>query len=65
MNAPRATRPAPLFAPPDIEMQRRADGSVLLRSRHPLSPPDEHLLVWLARWAHEAPDRSFMAERDA
>lgn len=46
-------------------MQRRADGSLLLRSRTALSPHDEHLLVWLERWAREAPERSFMAERDA
>ena len=70
MNAPHSGAQAvpplmPLFAPPDIEMQRRADGSVLLRSRKALSPPDEHLLVWMARWADEAPDRPFLAERDA
>ena len=55
----------PLFADPDVAIERRSDGSILVRSRQPLTTPDAHALVWLERWATRAPDRPFMAERDA
>ncbi|HTP78657.1 MAG TPA: feruloyl-CoA synthase, partial [Rhizomicrobium sp.] len=39
------------------------DGSILLRSRVPLGPVVRNTGAWLHRWAQEAPDRVFLAER--
>jgi len=51
------------FASPSIEMERRPDGTVLLRSRHALEPFPEHLGFVLCGWAERAPERVFLAER--
>ena len=52
-----------LFAPPLIEVERLADGVMILRSPVPPNAPPRCLSVWLERWASEAPDRIFLAER--
>ena len=52
-----------LFAPPLVDVERLADGGVILRSPVPLNEPPRCLSVWLERWAKEAPDRVFLAER--
>jgi len=49
---------------PDIEVDRRADGTILIRSRHPLDPYPPRLTDRLKHWAEQAPDRVFMAARD-
>jgi feruloyl-CoA synthase len=49
----------------DVEMQRRADGALLLRSPHPLQPYPRCLTERLVHWAQEAPGRTFIAQRDA
>jgi feruloyl-CoA synthase len=49
----------------DIELERRADGGFLLRSPHALSAYPGKLTERLAHWAREAPERSFLAQRDA
>ncbi len=54
---------APLFAVPDVEMIRRTDGTLLLRSKAPLPPHPRSLGVDLCRWADVAPERPFLAER--
>jgi feruloyl-CoA synthase len=54
---------AAIFAPALVDVQRRADGSMVLRSPVPLSDPAPSLCVMLERWAAEAPDRTFLAER--
>ncbi len=46
-----------------VEREDRADGSILLRSRHPLSPAADRTGDWLHTWAESAPDRVFLAER--
>ena len=43
--------------------ERRADGSVLLTLNERLLPYPEKLTECLLRWAHEAPDRIFLAQR--
>ncbi len=53
------------FAPPDIEMERRDDGSVLLRSRMPLTEWEPSIAAVLRKRAAEHPDRPLAAERDA
>jgi feruloyl-CoA synthase len=51
------------FAPVSIETHRRADGSLLLRSSQELAPYPRSLGELLRRWAAEAPERIFLAER--
>jgi len=53
------------FAPAQVELDRRADGAVLLRSPQPLRPYARCLGEHLERWGREAPERLFLAERDA
>jgi len=49
--------------PHDVVREDRPDGSILLRSRVPLGPVARNTGEWLHRWAEEAPDRVFLAER--
>ena len=51
------------LAPAAVRVERRADGALLLRSPQPLGTPARVVGDWLARWAREAPDRVFLAER--
>lgn len=52
-----------LFLPVDLEVTATADGGRILRSRYPLGEYPQVLTHDLARWADEAPDRTFLAER--
>jgi feruloyl-CoA synthase len=54
-----------IFAPPDIELDRRDDGSVLLRSRQPLTEWEPSLTAVLRKRAADHPDRPLAAQRDA
>src|SRR6201995_1835075 len=47
----------------DIAVQRRADGTVVLKSRIPLQPYEKHIPASLAKWAREAPERIWLAQR--
>jgi len=51
------------FAPARVEIERRADGSQILRSPDPLRPIARATGEWLLQWAAAAPDRTFLAER--
>ena len=51
------------FAPAKVELERRSDGSVLLRSPQKLGPYSRCVTEWLEHWSHAAPDRTFLAER--
>ncbi|HXZ42110.1 MAG TPA: feruloyl-CoA synthase, partial [Terriglobales bacterium] len=55
-------RPVRFFSP-DVELTRRADGSLLMRSVEPLGQYDHRVGDWLDRWAQEAPDRIFIVEQ--
>ena len=55
---------ASMFASPSIEVQRRPDGALLMRSQDVLGPYPRSLGTPLRRWARERPDRVFLAERD-
>jgi feruloyl-CoA synthase len=62
MSAPfRAVR----FGPRDTDMVRRADGTLLLRSPHPLRPYPTKITERLVYWAEQSPERTFVAQRDA
>ncbi|KRQ14764.1 AMP-binding protein [Bradyrhizobium manausense] len=47
----------------DIDVERRADGTVVLKSRIPLQAYEKHLPASLAKWAREAPERIWLAQR--
>lgn len=55
--------PRQLFAPAEVVVESRADGSQLLRSPIPLGAHAEKLGVHLEHWAAVAPERVFLAER--
>lgn len=51
------------YRPHKVTLDRREDGTLLYRSAYPLGPVDRRTGDWLHRWAEEAPDRVFLAER--
>ena len=57
-------RPVKL-GPADVLIERRGDGAILMRSPHPLPPYPEKLTERLVHWAAAAPERVFLAQRDA
>ncbi len=52
------------FAPASVEVERRPDGVMLLRSPLALAPYARAVGDWLVYWSANAPDRVFLAERD-
>ncbi|HRJ68670.1 MAG TPA: feruloyl-CoA synthase [Beijerinckiaceae bacterium] len=46
-----------------VAMERRPDGVMIIRSTEPLRPWETRLTDYLVRWAREAPDRVYLAER--
>src|SRR5689334_14341220 len=61
-NPPR--RPLRL-APVAVEARRLPDGGIWMRSRHELGEVPRCVGELLCRWARAAPERTFLAERDA
>ena len=57
-------RPVKL-GPADVVVARRGDGAILLRSPHPLPDYPKNLTQRLVHWAAAAPERVFLAQRDA
>ncbi len=51
------------FGTPRVQVEKRADGSVVLRSPDPLGTYPHALGEWLVLWATKTPDRVFLAER--
>jgi feruloyl-CoA synthase len=51
------------WLPRDIAVERRPDGVIVLKSRIPLKPYEKHLPDSLAKWAKDAPDRIWLAQR--
>ena len=51
------------WMPRDIAVERRADGSMVLRSRVPLQAAAPHLPSFLRHWAAERPDHTWLAQR--
>ena len=54
---------SPALAPNRVNAERRADGTLVLTSPHALGDVPRHLGDLLRRWAAEAPDRVFLADR--
>src|SRR5579862_1799274 len=53
------------LGPPDVMVERRSDGAIMLRSPHALRPYAKNLTERLVHWAKAAPERVFLAQRDA
>jgi feruloyl-CoA synthase len=70
-EAARETRAAaaPLrsvkLGPAGVLMERKPDGTLYLRSPHPLEPYPDKLTQRLEHWANATPDRVFLAQRTA
>ncbi|MCA6108298.1 AMP-binding protein [Bradyrhizobium cenepequi] len=47
----------------DIAIERRSDGVIVLKSRIPLQSYQTHIPASLAKWANEAPERTWLAQR--
>jgi feruloyl-CoA synthase len=54
-----------LFATPEIVADRRADGSIWLKSTAPLQQGARCVGDWLEHWARQAPERIFLGERSS
>src|SRR5882724_7621860 len=52
-----------LFAKPAISADRRADGSIILKSTTPLKEGTRCIGDWLEHWARQTPQRIFLADR--
>jgi feruloyl-CoA synthase len=57
--------PQLLFAPAEVVVEKRPDGSQVLRSPTALQDFPEKLGAYLEQWARQAPDRLFLVERGA
>src|SRR5262245_44993652 len=53
------------LGPREFVLDRRPDGTLLIRSPRALAPYPDKLTERLLHWAEAAPDRPFMAQRDA
>lgn len=51
------------FGPPEVSIDRRADGSMIVRSTGRLKPYVRAVPDWLEHWAHETPNHVFLGER--
>ncbi|MBR1199777.1 AMP-binding protein [Bradyrhizobium sp. AUGA SZCCT0240] len=51
------------WLPRDIDVERRPDGVIVLKSRIPLQSYQKHIPASLAKWAKQAPDRIWLAQR--
>jgi feruloyl-CoA synthase len=52
------------FAPAEVNVEKRAGGVMVLRSPQPLRAYERNVGEWLVKWAREAPERVFLAERE-
>ncbi len=51
------------FLPINLDVQKRDDGSIILRNLNPMGESPAHAAAPLRQWAEEAPDRIWLAER--
>jgi feruloyl-CoA synthase len=52
-----------LFAIPEVVIDRRDDGSIILKSSASLRPSARCVGDWLEQWARQTPDKVFLGER--
>jgi feruloyl-CoA synthase len=65
VNCDRAPLRAVKLGPADVAVERRCDGTILMRSPHQLPPYPQNLTQRLVHWAKTAPERIFLAQRSA
>jgi feruloyl-CoA synthase len=65
LAASRRDNPETPFATPAVAAERRADGSILLKSTTPLQASARCVGDWLEHWAGQAPERIFLGERSS
>jgi feruloyl-CoA synthase len=53
---------APKFAPREIGIEKRPDGTLVLRSPIAFEPPHWSILDFIPQWAEKAPQRVFLAQ---
>jgi feruloyl-CoA synthase len=63
--ASRRDDPETLFATPSITAERRADGSIWLKSATPPGQSARCVGDWLEHWARATPERIFLGERSS
>ena len=63
MNLPPFRDPG--YVEPKVEVERRPDGSIVLRNPHPLRAVPANLIQPIRKWAAEAPDRVWLGKRRA
>jgi feruloyl-CoA synthase len=51
------------FAAAEVDVERRQDGTLVLRSPQKLRALERCVGEWLAKWAQQSPERTFLAER--
>ncbi|MEH2531346.1 feruloyl-CoA synthase [Bradyrhizobium sp. AZCC 1588] len=51
------------WLPRDIVVERHPDGVIILKSRIPLQPYEKHIPASLSKWAKQAPERIWLAQR--
>jgi len=61
-NADEGSRAPLAFAPSQVLVDHRPDGSTVVRSTEALRVAPSTLFAWLDRWAAERPDRAFVTE---
>ena len=52
------------YLPQKLDVERRSDGSIILRNGQPKRPHPPHMLAPLVYWAVARPDQVFLAQRD-
>jgi feruloyl-CoA synthase len=52
-----------LFATPEITAERRADGSIIVKSTAPLQAHARCVGDWLEQWGRQTPEKIFLGER--
>ena len=63
MAAPTAPFKPIDFLPREIDAERRANGEIILRQRIPLNEYQRCIPLYLAKWAEERPDQTWLAQR--
>jgi feruloyl-CoA synthase len=59
----KALQLSPRFAPPEVLVEHRTDGAIVLRSPLELGAHARAVGEWLFHWTRKAPDRTFLTER--
>jgi feruloyl-CoA synthase len=62
-QSPSALVEGPQFAPREVGIERRSDGTLVLRSPIELESPQWSILDLIPQWAEKAPQRVFLAQR--